>query len=232
MHGFPRTFLHHGFLVKSKPLTTLLLANNMVRRRTMAGAVLFFAVMMSNWAIASPYGLGSEANEGCLCHSQDASTLVLLSGLPDAFEANQTYNLTLEVVSEIPQAENASKGGFRLLVTKGAIEVSNDSLVQELDGGWTHTNEGSKQRSWTFAWRSPATNDSAANFVVYGNAVNGNNAPTGDAWSSVEHLVPGVGYDGDLTPDEGIDGVSSTDRLILAVCVVLIGVLIWAVARP
>ena len=65
-----------------------------------------------------------------------------------------------------------------------------------------------------------------------GNAVNGNNAPTDDAWATLELVVPGQAYQGDLTPDEGIDGVSQTDRMLLVVGLVLIAGLLWAVARP
>ena len=68
--------------------------------------------------------------------------------------------------------------------------------------------------------------------VIHGNAVNGNNAPTDDAWVTLELVVPGQAYEGDLTPDEGIDGVSQTDRMLLVVGLVLIAGLLWAVARP
>ena len=128
--------------------------------------------------------------------------------------------------------ENASQGGFRLLVDEGELVLDNDSLVQALDGGWTHTTEGSTMRSWNLVWQAPAENDTAATFVVHGNAVNGNNAPTGDAWSTLEVVVPGVAYDGDLVPREGIDGVSQTDRLILAVGLLVLVGLLWSVGRP
>ena len=42
-------------------------------------------------------------------------------------------------------------------------------------------------------------------------------------------MVPGDAYEGDLTPDEGIDGVSQTDRMLLVVSLVLISGLVWAV---
>ena len=45
-------------------------------------------------------------------------------------------------------------------------------------------------------------------------------------------MVPGVAYEGDLNPDEGIDGVSQTDRIVLVVGLVLILALLWSVARP
>jgi len=203
----------------------------MVRRRTLVVAVLFLALWSNQLAVASPYGLGSEANEGCLCHTPEAETVVRLSGLPDAYNASTTYTLTLEVNSAIQPVDNRSQGGFRMLVSEGEIAHDN-TTVQVLDNGWTHTYNGSYQRSWTFQWTSPPSNDTATTFTVHGNAVNGNNAQTGDAWATMETVVPGVMYDGDLTPDEGIDGVSQTDRWILAVGLVLILALLWSVARP
>ena len=44
--------------------------------------------------------------------------------------------------------------------------------------------------------------------------------------------MPGEAYEGDLTPDEGIDGVSQSDRMLLMVGLALIVGLLWAVARP
>lgn len=204
----------------------------MATRRCLAAGVLLLTVMASNWVLASPNGLGSEANEGCLCHNRDASTAVELRGLPEAFESTQNYSVTLVVSSSMVALENGTQGGFRLLVDEGELVLNNDSLVQALDGGWTHTTEGSAMRSWNLVWQAPAENDTAATFVVHGNAVNGNNAPTGDAWSTLEVVVPGVAYEGDLVPKEGIDGVSQTDRWVLAVGLLVLVGLLWSVGRP
>ena len=204
----------------------------MARRRIVASGVLLLALAMCNLVVASPNGLGSEANEGCLCHAPEEGTVVELEGLPDAFASNSTYQLTLTVVSPIVAVENGSQGGFRLLLDEGTIDVGNSTTVQLRDGGWTHTTNGSNHRSWVFEWRTPEVNDTAATFVVHGNAVNGNNAPTGDGWTTLELVVPGEAYQGPLTPDEGIDGVSASDRALLVIGLVLIGGLVWAVARP
>ena len=157
----------------------------MARRRIVASGVLLLALAMCNLVVASPNGLGSEANEGCLCHTPEEGTVVELEGLPDAFASNSTYQLTLTVVSPIVAVENGSQGGFRLLVDEGTIDVGNSTTVQSRDGGWTHTTNGSNHRTWVFEWRTPEVNDTAATFVVHGNAVNGNNAPTGDGLSLI-----------------------------------------------
>lgn len=204
----------------------------MVRRRCMAAAVLLLTMVASTLAIASPNGLGAEANEGCLCHTPDTSTSIEVAGLPESFASNQTYNLTLTITSSIDPVDNQSQGGFRLLVDEGMIVLNDAFGVQELESGYTHTNEGSMLRSWNIVWQAPMENDTAATFIVHGNAVNGNNAPTGDAWDTVEILVPGEAYEGDLNPEEGIDGVSQADRLLLVVGLVALVGLLWSVGRP
>ena len=203
----------------------------MFGRRTLIVAVLFLGLFTNQAVVASPNGLGAEANEGCLCHTAVDATQVQLSGLPEAYEANTTYALRLEVFSDVEAVDDRSQGGFRMLVSEGTITYDNDS-VQRLDNGWTHTYNGSHQRIWTITWTSPMSNESTTTFTVHGNAVNGNNAQTGDAWATLETVVPGVLYEGDLSPEEGIDGVSQTDRIVLVAGLLLILGLLWAVARP
>ena len=203
----------------------------MFGRRTLIVAALFIGLLANQAVIASPNGLGAEANEGCLCHTAVDATQVQLSGLPEAYEASTTYDLTLEVISAVEAVDERSQGGFRLLVSEGTMTYDNAS-VQRLDNGWTHTYNGSYLRMWTFTWTSPANNDSTTTFTVHGNAVNGNNAQTGDAWSTLETVVPGVLYEGDLSLEEGIDGVSQTDRIVLVTGLLLILGLLWSVNRP
>ena len=203
----------------------------MVRRRALLVSVVLLVLLTNQLVIASPNGLGSEANDGCLCHTPEADTEILLSGLPEAYEANTTYSLTLALISAVEAVDDRSQGGFRMLITEGSIEYD-DATVQSLDNGWTHTYNGSLQRTCSFEWTSPQANDTATTFTVQGNAVKGNNAQTGDAWSTLELVVPGVPSEGNLNPDEGIDGVSQTDRIVLVVGLVLILALLWSVARP
>ncbi len=145
-----------------------------------------------------PSGVGESANNGCLCHgSASNSTETTLIGLPTVFESNQTYNLTLRIESTVEQTNN-SQGGFRLLVDTGTIEFENQSLAQQIDGGWTHTSQGNTQRAWNFTWTSPPDNSTSAEFVVYGNAVNGNGNPMGDHWDGYGITIPGSSFEGIL----------------------------------
>jgi len=80
-------------------------------------------------------------------------------------------------------------------------------------------------------WISPLNNDSRTDFTVHGNAVNGNNAPTEDGWSSLEIAVGGVAFEGPLEPHVGIDGLNGGDKVLLAVGLAVLVGLLWVSAR-
>lgn len=180
---------------------------------------------------ASPHGVGEEGNQGCQCHTEHPPLDVHLSGLPEAYGANTTYNLTLQLNSDLPIVENRSQGGFRMMATNGTL-LFNGTEAQELDRGWTHREAGTYQRSWAFQWTSPLDNNSRTEFNIWANAVNGNQAPSGDEWSSLQVVVPGEGYQGDLSASDGIDGLSGTERLLLGAVLLAIAGLLWASIRP
>jgi len=198
-----------------------------------AGLVLLLAVVLLGPSMVSgvPSGLGDEANEGCLCHASTAAATVELDGLPEAYIANTTYDLVLTVTSTIEVNIDGYLGGFRIQASNGTFSYDT-SMLQFLDGGLTHREAGAGQRVWTFNWTAPPVNDSRTDFVIHANAVNGNNAPSEDAWTTVRLVVPSVGFTGDLTPSEGIDGVSGTDRMVLAVGLLVLAGLLWTNLRP
>ena len=145
-----------------------------------------------------PSGIGESANNGCLCHgSASNATETTVTGIPEIYESNQTYNLTILIQSSVEQS-NASQGGFRLLVNTGFIAFENQNHAQQIDNGWTHTSEGNAQRTWNFTWTAPSDNTSSTEFIVYGNAVNGNQNSMGDHWDGFGITVPGSGFDGNL----------------------------------
>ena len=82
----------------------------MLGRRTLIVAALFLGLLVNQAVVASPNGLGAEANEGCLCHTAVDATQVQLSGLPVAYEANTTYTVTLEVISAVEAVDDRSQG--------------------------------------------------------------------------------------------------------------------------
>ena len=194
-----------------------------------AVVVVLVLALLSQVAVSAPSGIGKSANEGCLCHGdRDQSTTVWIEGLPASYESNTIYNFSIIIESEKVAANpNGSIGGFRMLVVGGSITFDESAgLIQELDDGWTHTESGNMVRSWNLSFVSPEDNASYVDFTVYGNAVNGNQASSEDAWNSLSLRLPGVEYDGEIFSDQA-DGFSPMDYSVgLVSMVALVGLLI------
>ena len=194
-----------------------------------AVVVVLVLALLSQVAVSAPSGIGKSANEGCLCHEdKDQSTTVRIEGLPESYESNTMYNFSIIVESETVAANpNGSIGGFRMLVAGGSITFDESAgLIQELDGGWTHTESGNRFRIWNLSFVSPEDNGSYVDFTVYGNAVNGNQASSQDAWNRLSLRLPGVDYDGEILSDQA-DGFSPMDYTVgLVSMIALIGLLI------
>ena len=146
---------------------------------------------------SAPTGIGSLADHGCTCHGgYSNTTLPTILGLPEEFESNATYSLTLSVAAYSGQHSESAQGGFRLLISNGSVEIQNQSRVQFLDGGWTHTESGNQYRSWNITWTAPSDNTTTVDFVLHGNAVNGNGNSEGDMWNSFGTVLPGSQHEG------------------------------------
>ena len=194
-----------------------------------AMVVVIVLALLTQVAVSAPSGIGSAANEGCLCHREKSTdTIVELHGLPESFESNTSYNFSIIVTSQtILQNTNGESGGFRMLVTGGSIFFDEtEGLIQELDDGWTHTELGNTVRMWNFSLMSPQDNTSYVDITVYGNAVNGNQASTGDEWNSLNLRLPGAQYEGDLLGEQ-TDEFNPLDYTVgMVSMLVLVGLLI------
>lgn len=182
---------------------------------------------------SAPGGIGKSANDGCLCHGEaDANTEVEVQGLPASYESNTTYNFSIKVSSEtIPSSETGEIGGFRMLISGGAIDYNDDEgLIQELDDGWTHTESGNSVRVWNFSFTSPSDNSSFVDFTIYGNAVNGNQASTGDEWNSLKFRLPGTLYEGELL-SSSVDEFSPMDYSVGIISLCVLGYLVIRTLR-
>lgn len=150
-------------------------------------------------------GVGDFADSGCTCHgAQSDATTVTVTGLPENFTSSTTYSLTLTVTSDIEASSDSDAriGGFRILADGGEIEFEDSSLAKFEDNGWTHTAEGHAFREWQFNWTAPEDNTTAVSFTFFGNAVNSDEASTGDAWNSFGKMVPGDAYTGEVIDPE------------------------------
>ncbi|MGB2017347.1 MAG: hypothetical protein ACPHX2_02155, partial [Candidatus Poseidoniaceae archaeon] len=98
---------------------------------------------------AMPKGIGSAADGGCSCHGgANADTTVVVTGLPESFNASETYTFTVTVVNDdLPRSvdanggNNGQYGGYRILVNEGAVSPVPESAGQIMDAGLTHTEE-------------------------------------------------------------------------------------------
>jgi len=145
---------------------------------------------------SAPTGIGSLADNGCTCHGGYSNTTQpIILGLPEKFGSNITYDLTLSVEAYSGQHSESAQGGFRLLISNGSVEIQNQSRVQFLDGGWTHTESGNQYRSWNLTWTAPSDNTTTVDFVLHGNAVNGNGNSEGDMWNSFGTVLPGAQHE-------------------------------------
>lgn len=194
-----------------------------------AVVVVLTLAFLSQIVVSAPSGIGKSANEGCLCHGdKDQSTTVMIEGLPESYESNTMYNFSITVESETVAANpNGSIGGFRMLVVGGSIAFDESAgLIQESDGGWTHTELGNTVRNWNLSFVSPEDNTTYVDFTVYGNAVNGNQASSEDAWNSLTFRLPGAEYDGEIFTDQ-TDEFSPMDYTVGVVSMfALVGLLI------
>ena len=94
-------------------------------------------------------------------------------------------------------------GGFRLLISGGMISFDEEEgLIQPEDGGWTHTEAGNTWRMWNFSFTSPLDNSTFVDFTIHGNAVNGNQASSGDEWNGISIRLPGAQYDGEMLSEQ------------------------------
>ncbi|MDP6223927.1 MAG: cbb3-type cytochrome c oxidase subunit I, partial [Candidatus Poseidoniaceae archaeon] len=184
-------------------------------RRGVVGilSLLLVALMLVPQFSAMPGGIGSSANAGCTCHSggNDGSTTILVEGLPETFNASETYVFTITLVNDAMELEgggdpaqgwNGVQGGFRIVVDGGgSITTIDPSYSQDMDGGLTHTEDGNKFRSWDFEFAAPASDAETVEITILGNAVNGNSGKgdgkgaMGDYWSVKNVVVPGLNAD-------------------------------------
>ncbi len=178
-----------------------------------------------------PMGIGESADGGCLCHGSASNTTeISLIGVPTLFESNQTFNLTLEINSSIDVHSENAQGGFRLLVSAGTIEFENETQVQNLDAGWTHTSEGNTHRWWNFTWTAPEDNTSAVEIIAHGNAVNGNQNQFDDAWNSYGITIPGSSFEGTIIQLNLNQSYSLIDySIIIGGIIAILGFLYFAI---
>ena len=191
-------------------------------------------VLLLPWASSAPQGIGDIAGQGCICHgSLDASTELILVGLPAEFESNTSYNFSLEVrSSKVSISPGQEAGGFRIDISSGDLQFNNTvGHIQELEEGWTHTDSGNKVRVWNFVYISPSDNTTFTDLTINGNAVNGNGQSTGDAWNGTIIRIPGTAYEGDLEPPLKDESLGALDYAVGSTALVGLLALVFIIIK-
>ncbi|HJM87021.1 MAG TPA: cbb3-type cytochrome c oxidase subunit I [Candidatus Thalassarchaeaceae archaeon] len=165
--------------------------------------ILLIAVLMAPSLMAEEEGIsGVAVSNGCVCHGAASDDVtVALTGMPEKFEADTTYNLTVTVTGG-PAATGINIGGFNLQSTTGTL-VAVNNFTQLNDGELTHAEIGNDFRTWDVQWESPDSDKQDVTFVVLGNSVNGDGTFSDDQWNSAEYTVQGANSNGGSVIDLG-----------------------------
>lgn len=155
---------------------------------------LLIMLLLTPASIAFPSGIsGSSVDMGCMCHGNantDESVEIQLLGLPEVWGIGESYELTLRVISPVPERGEAS-AGFNLRTTTGELSPVDES-TQIIDGELTHTEIGNSQRSWDIIWTAPSKASPKVEFSGFVNTVDGDgDADSDDRWNAFEIQAEG-----------------------------------------
>lgn len=131
-------------------------------------------------------GSPGDSNSTCSgCHSGGNfnASVAITSNIPSGgYALNTNYNITVTLTS----SPNSTKSGFQITAEKsGGVKVGNfiagtGSQTINANKAVTHTDTGNTQKTWTFTWTSPTTNQGLVTFYAVANATNSNGNITGD----------------------------------------------------
>ncbi|MBE57679.1 MAG: hypothetical protein CMB01_04850 [Euryarchaeota archaeon] len=144
------------------------------------------------------------AKTGCTCHSgneiaPDDSVTVMVADAPYQYDSTKVYTMKIQIIGG-PEIGGSASAGFSMRVSDGALGAAAgyENLVQNGDDEFTltHTEAGNNpsDRAWMFTWTPPESGSGDVTFWLAGNSVNGDGAPTGDAWNRLSFSL-GEGED-------------------------------------
>ena len=138
-------------------------------------------------------GISDIPENGCICHNAMPTEAVNISfiGLPQQYQVNTTYTLTIGAENGAEMVENYSNsGGFNLWISHGELtSFSNETKVWN-PNEISHSSEGNNQRNWTVLWTSPGTENIAIEYRLHVNTVNGDEVASGaDQWNRMTGVI-------------------------------------------
>jgi hypothetical protein len=142
-------------------------------------------LLMSNTGGKSGAFSGSPGDGGTsctACHSGGnfGASVAITHDIPTTgYLLNTTYNVTVTGTS------SASAHGFQMTAEKVADDSKIGTLIEGTtssltNGGVNITHTNSSNSSWTFQWKSPATDEGKVTFFAALNAANDNGGTSGD----------------------------------------------------
>ena len=172
-----------------------------MRARQLFVLAILAALLTSSVPLASSKMTGiTDVENGCICHSAVSSpdVVIVLDGLPDQYEANVTYELTISVEGgAVPVVNATNTAGFNLWFHSGALANTSDDAWMTDDepmiNEYTHTLAGNDQRSWTLLWTAPLDDSLSVDWRLTVNTVIGDEIPSdSDKWNQMKGAVVGV----------------------------------------
>ena len=174
------------------------MARNVVASRCLVVfSILALAMVIAPAVTSLPTGISGIKDSGCNCHGTDPSDSVVpfIGGLPESYNASETYTVTVSFTGGPSTDGNANLGGFNLWASAGTFTVSDSDVRIWSPNEVSHSYEGNDQRSWTFEWVAPDSG-AAVDFILHTNSVNGNegnDGSSGDMWNRADATVLGFG---------------------------------------
>ena len=151
--------------------------------------------------------LDATVEYGCTCHSNSPSerSVVMITGVPVMYEAEETYQFSVTVADshELSASDGNTKAGF--LLSSGSIgnftwaddqDIRYAKGVQD-DISHIAVNDGG---TWHINWTAPSADAGAVYFRLAGNSVDGSGgADEGDYWNLLAFTInpPGTIVSGD-----------------------------------
>ncbi|MFY7811140.1 MAG: choice-of-anchor V domain-containing protein, partial [Flavobacterium sp.] len=158
---------------------------------------LLFTSSSGGFTSGSSGSTGDSGNTCTQCHSGGnfSASLAISSTVPaGGYALNTTYSVTVTLTS----SPNSTRSGFQITAenasnTKvGTFTAGTGSQTINNNRGVTHDSTGNSQKTWTFNWTSPATDQGAITFYASGNATNNNGNTTGDQVVTATRLIGNV----------------------------------------
>ncbi len=162
--------------------------------RSMVALILISVAMVVSPAVNSlPTGVGGTGiqTSGCNCHAAapTATIDVTLDGLPEEYNASETYTITVSFDGG-PVESGINSGGFNLWASGGEFTVIDATVQSRAPAEVTHTEAGNDYRTWTLEWMAPSHGRDVA-FILHVNSVNGDDSNSGDSWNRLDLSVAG-----------------------------------------